>query len=703
MEVIASTFLPCLASLLAGGILLLVLDSQGEGANEIAEGFSAQDLLAIDPRFQRICSWSAAAALTGMLSLATEFPPFLLLMLIAVNEIIGLAYWPPLTITIGVSVLVGSTRWDGRVLRRIGHVAARICSLRSDLAGGLPPGGVAMLWRPAVGFVLWTAEHAANALQWCFGALMLTTAPLFGSRWTIPSAEVRLAAAVVVWALVVIAFALAGALAVFTGSPPVDTRLAAAGAAATFVLAAILPLVMIFVPLISGSRPALAADTAYVPKQKARKEQDVFSAQIAGYAATTGRSKRTPKGVRRLLIVLVYGVGCGLCFVASVIVLPSGVTDAVGGAWLEVVDAQIATPWFATLQHGAYSRGAFSAAVTVTLGLGLVLLYRMAQQHVRHVAVVFAGRLPLYAQREWSHRLNNLLSAPRVAVSRAAKKFENTPKDAPVQFSGEDRNFIERRLKASCDSLAAIDDWLNRQLRRAKDETAGITRQLIAKDRTWTPVKTLAYQLRLAAQGARDDSVFPDGSKIVIRFGVSIDGGSLHCISFTVAEHPDLGRLDALLEGAEARVSYAEFLDALIAVLKNAVDAVHGKWETMKQSKAQEGIEQSKLWSPRIDLIFRINRTTSDPLCICVIDNGPGIAEDLRDKIGQIYVSTKGIMRHGVGLFMARQTILAHGGRLTYSTSTEETRSFTEFVFLLPLEAVRLSESWRRKNMEMSP
>lgn len=86
----------------------------------------------------------------------------------------------------------------------------------------------------------------------------------------------------------------------------------------------------------------------------------------------------------------------------------------------------------------------------------------------------------------------------------------------------------------------------------------------------------------------------------------------------------------------------------LINLLRNAAEAARGHSE-----------------SPRVTLAFR--RTRSGRTRIEVGDNGPGIAEDLRQDIFLPFFTTKA-KGSGIGLSLARQVVLAHRGAISVET-----------------------------------
>ena len=82
--------------------------------------------------------------------------------------------------------------------------------------------------------------------------------------------------------------------------------------------------------------------------------------------------------------------------------------------------------------------------------------------------------------------------------------------------------------------------------------------------------------------------------------------------------------------------------------------------------------------------LFVRTRLEGDAVRIDVIDNGPGIAEELRDRVWEVYFSTKK-GGSGLGLPTARRIAEEHGGTLTFET---EVGKGPDFVLRLPLSGL---------------
>src|SRR5262245_10934156 len=101
---------------------------------------------------------------------------------------------------------------------------------------------------------------------------------------------------------------------------------------------------------------------------------------------------------------------------------------------------------------------------------------------------------------------------------------------------------------------------------------------------------------------------------------------------------------------------------ALMNLLLNAVQAMEGR--------------------PGSQLIVR-TRLAGERVRVDVIDNGPGIAEEIRERVWDVYFSSKKAGT-GLGLPTARRIVEEHGGTLHFET---ESGKGTDFVLDLPLRA----------------
>jgi two-component system cell cycle sensor histidine kinase/response regulator CckA len=73
-------------------------------------------------------------------------------------------------------------------------------------------------------------------------------------------------------------------------------------------------------------------------------------------------------------------------------------------------------------------------------------------------------------------------------------------------------------------------------------------------------------------------------------------------------------------------------------------------------------------------------------LCLEVRDNGPGVAEEIREKLFIPFESTKGYTGHGLGLAIAIKTAVEHNGALDFESVPGDTRFFLRLPRHLPSE-----------------
>ena len=70
---------------------------------------------------------------------------------------------------------------------------------------------------------------------------------------------------------------------------------------------------------------------------------------------------------------------------------------------------------------------------------------------------------------------------------------------------------------------------------------------------------------------------------------------------------------------------------------------------------------------------------------LTVRDQGTGIDQKYLDRVFEPFFSTKGDLGTGIGLWVAKQLIEGHGGRITMTSSTAPGESGTTVLISLPL------------------
>jgi signal transduction histidine kinase len=105
------------------------------------------------------------------------------------------------------------------------------------------------------------------------------------------------------------------------------------------------------------------------------------------------------------------------------------------------------------------------------------------------------------------------------------------------------------------------------------------------------------------------------------------------------------------------------------ATLNLMINATHAMADAARDNRPHGGANE---------LILRTTRSTGKDarLCIHVIDTGPGISDEVRDKLFEPYFSTKRAGT-GLGLPTTRRIIEEHGGALTLHTEVGRGSEFT--------------------------
>ena len=97
-------------------------------------------------------------------------------------------------------------------------------------------------------------------------------------------------------------------------------------------------------------------------------------------------------------------------------------------------------------------------------------------------------------------------------------------------------------------------------------------------------------------------------------------------------------------------------------------------------------------------LVLR-NRNAAHPVTgqpgirITVADTGPGIDANVRQRIFEPFVTTKGITGTGLGLWVTRNLVSKNAGNIRFRTSTRESGSGTVFFLWFPSTAAESAES----------
>jgi two-component system nitrogen regulation sensor histidine kinase GlnL len=138
--------------------------------------------------------------------------------------------------------------------------------------------------------------------------------------------------------------------------------------------------------------------------------------------------------------------------------------------------------------------------------------------------------------------------------------------------------------------------------------------------------------------------------------------------SLILAEHPDglLLRRDYDTSLPELMADHEQLIQIVLNIVRNAVQAMHGQGEIIFRTRIARHVTLAKK-SHRLALELKI------------IDNGPGIPEDIREQIFYPLVTSKA-EGTGLGLSIAQTYVAHHGG----SIDCESQAGQTVFTVLLP-------------------
>uniref|UniRef100_UPI0035930853 ATP-binding protein n=1 Tax=Aquiflexum sp. TaxID=1872584 RepID=UPI0035930853 len=126
-----------------------------------------------------------------------------------------------------------------------------------------------------------------------------------------------------------------------------------------------------------------------------------------------------------------------------------------------------------------------------------------------------------------------------------------------------------------------------------------------------------------------------------------------------------------------------DFTRVVINLCNNAFDAMRGKvYQTEdRRRKTEDGDSGNIQYAPKLKVTTSLEK---GQVRIAIQDNGPGITDDIKDKILQPFFTTKkGTEGTGLGLSITDDIVKAHGGELILDSELGEGSTFSIFI---PLE-----------------
>jgi len=131
----------------------------------------------------------------------------------------------------------------------------------------------------------------------------------------------------------------------------------------------------------------------------------------------------------------------------------------------------------------------------------------------------------------------------------------------------------------------------------------------------------------------------------------------------------------------------SELSRAILYLLHNAIEAHTEKGPVIKRRFEDESEEEPSKEDPnKVPIIMVLVERTQTDVVIQIRDNGPGIPQDLHDKIWDPYFTTKTPPHTGAGLHLARAIVAAVGGDIRLKSPGPNCS--TQFSILLPVNVV---------------
>ncbi|MEB2784477.1 sensor histidine kinase, partial [Algoriphagus persicinus] len=126
---------------------------------------------------------------------------------------------------------------------------------------------------------------------------------------------------------------------------------------------------------------------------------------------------------------------------------------------------------------------------------------------------------------------------------------------------------------------------------------------------------------------------------------------------------------------ADVPIIKEDFIRVIINLCNNAFDAMRGKvYQTEDRRRKTEEGDTGNVYNPRLTVTTNLKNGQAQ---VAIKDNGPGIPDDIKDKILQPFFTTKkGTEGTGLGLSITHDIIKAHGGELEIETSIKKGTTF---------------------------
>ncbi|EOZ96609.1 two-component hybrid sensor and regulator [Indibacter alkaliphilus LW1] len=122
---------------------------------------------------------------------------------------------------------------------------------------------------------------------------------------------------------------------------------------------------------------------------------------------------------------------------------------------------------------------------------------------------------------------------------------------------------------------------------------------------------------------------------------------------------PELGNVPLIKE---------DFTRVIINLCNNAFDAMRGKKYEVQSTKNNDGEIDNGIYVPKLRVSTFLD---NGKVRLSIEDNGPGIPDEIKDKILQPFFTTKkGTEGTGLGLSITHDIVKAHGGELSINSTS---------------------------------
>ena len=270
---------------------------------------------------------------------------------------------------------------------------------------------------------------------------------------------------------------------------------------------------------------------------------------------------------------------------------------------------------------------------------------------------------------------------------------ENTPTEMEVEVNGQkmwlevdSSDFIDYK-RNKIGYLMVIHDkteFKKLQIKSQQEDRLRVMGELAAEvaHEIRNPLGSIELMVTMLQEDCKDNQ---HSSELLSRIRTSVDNMN-HIVTNILLYTRDLQlerssfSVQSLLDAAES-ISLNTIVKKQTIVEKNIADiTISADFELLKQSLANVLINAAQA-APQKGKIQIDTETEQQKLRIKIKDNGPGIPDDIREKIFKPFFTTKNTGT-GLGLAMVKRVIEAHAGQIIFNSGTDGTL----FIIEIPLK-----------------